>query len=266
MADQKISALTVLASADATDVFPIVDVSATQTKKITFTALKSSLALVKADVGLGNVDNTTDLNKPISTATQTALDLKENSLGFTAEDVANKNTNPALGSSNTQYPSQNAVKTYVDGREVAILARRIAKNITGNITTDITTAVDIPGANIALAASEVWAFEFDLQVGCNNTGGIKFALTFPAGATCRAIVFGTAGGITSQTTQVLTTSGGLTGANYNTVNSQGGFLRISGTLVNGANAGNLQAQFASTVDTQTSTVYGTSVIRADRVS
>lgn len=30
----------------------------------------------KADVGLGNVDNTSDLNKPISTATQTALDLK----------------------------------------------------------------------------------------------------------------------------------------------------------------------------------------------
>jgi len=32
--------------------------------------------LVKADVGLGNVDNTTDLLKPISTATQTALDGK----------------------------------------------------------------------------------------------------------------------------------------------------------------------------------------------
>ena len=30
----------------------------------------------KAEVGLGNVDNTSDLNKPISTATQTALDGK----------------------------------------------------------------------------------------------------------------------------------------------------------------------------------------------
>ena len=30
----------------------------------------------KTDIGLGNVDNTSDLNKPISTATQTALDLK----------------------------------------------------------------------------------------------------------------------------------------------------------------------------------------------
>jgi len=32
----------------------------------------------KTMVGLGNVDNTTDANKPVSTATQTALDLKSN--------------------------------------------------------------------------------------------------------------------------------------------------------------------------------------------
>lgn len=34
--------------------------------------------LIKADIGLGNVDNTTDLNKPISTLTQTALNSKSN--------------------------------------------------------------------------------------------------------------------------------------------------------------------------------------------
>jgi hypothetical protein len=33
-------------------------------------------ALTKSSVGLGNVDNTSDANKPVSTATQTALDLK----------------------------------------------------------------------------------------------------------------------------------------------------------------------------------------------
>lgn len=36
------------------------------------------VTLVKGDVGLGNVDNTSDLNKPISTATQAALDAKVN--------------------------------------------------------------------------------------------------------------------------------------------------------------------------------------------
>ena len=34
------------------------------------------VVLTKADVGLANVDNTSDLNKPVSTATQTALNLK----------------------------------------------------------------------------------------------------------------------------------------------------------------------------------------------
>ena len=44
-------------------------------------------SVTKAQVGLGNVDNTSDANKPISTATQTALNAKENSItaGTTAQ-------------------------------------------------------------------------------------------------------------------------------------------------------------------------------------
>lgn len=43
-----------------------------------YTALKTALSLVKADVGLGNVDNTADSAKPVSTAQQAALDVKAN--------------------------------------------------------------------------------------------------------------------------------------------------------------------------------------------
>jgi hypothetical protein len=39
-------------------------------------AQKTLLSLVKGDVGLGNVDNTSDGNKPISTAQQAAIDAK----------------------------------------------------------------------------------------------------------------------------------------------------------------------------------------------
>lgn len=49
-----------------------------------------AVVLTKSDVGLANVDDTSDANKPISTATQTALNAKQNSLGFTAENAANK--------------------------------------------------------------------------------------------------------------------------------------------------------------------------------
>lgn len=55
-----------------------------------FTLDVTSLSVSKADVGLGNVDNTSDLNKPVSTATQTALNLKLNSTAYTAADVLTK--------------------------------------------------------------------------------------------------------------------------------------------------------------------------------
>ena len=47
-------------------------------KTINSPVINSPSGLVKADVGLSNLDNTSDLNKPISTATQTALNLKIN--------------------------------------------------------------------------------------------------------------------------------------------------------------------------------------------
>lgn len=50
----------------------------------------SSVTLVKADVGLGNVDNTSDINKPISSATQSALNLKANTADLGA--LATKST------------------------------------------------------------------------------------------------------------------------------------------------------------------------------
>jgi hypothetical protein len=52
-------------------------------KNITYAAFKTLLSLVKGDVGLANVDNTSDTNKPVSTAQQTALNLKANLSGAT---------------------------------------------------------------------------------------------------------------------------------------------------------------------------------------
>jgi hypothetical protein len=43
------------------------------------------LGIVKGDLGLGNIDNTSDANKPVSAATQAALDLKANATDLTAE-------------------------------------------------------------------------------------------------------------------------------------------------------------------------------------
>ena len=51
--------------------------SGSQVNTVTSVAGKTAvITLTKYDVGLNNVDNTSDLNKPVSTDTQTALDLK----------------------------------------------------------------------------------------------------------------------------------------------------------------------------------------------
>jgi hypothetical protein len=121
MADQKISQLTTIVTVDtAADLFPIVDTSAAETKKITPTALKTALAL-------NNVDNTTDANKPISSATQTALDAKQATL-VSGTNIKTINSTSILGSGN-----------------IAISSAVAWGGVTGTLSnqTDLQTALDL---------------------------------------------------------------------------------------------------------------------------
>lgn len=93
----------------------------------------------KTNLELQNVDNTRDINKPISTATQAALNLKEN--------IANKSVDLILdGASDVKYPSAKAVKTYVDANSsagIAIIAAELARvsNAQAALTTNFNTEV-----------------------------------------------------------------------------------------------------------------------------
>ena len=63
----------------------------------------------KANLGLDKVDNTTDLNKPVSIATLAILDTKESR--------SNKSTNIIADSASiVKYPSVKAIKDYIDSR------------------------------------------------------------------------------------------------------------------------------------------------------
>ena len=69
-------------------------------------------ALTKSSVGLANVDNTSDANKPVSTATQTALDLKAPlaSPGLTGTPTA---PTAAVGTDTTQIATTAFVKAAI---------------------------------------------------------------------------------------------------------------------------------------------------------
>jgi len=117
----------------------------------------STIAAAKTNLAINNVDNTTDLNKPISTVTQAALDLKENS--------TNKSATTTLGTSDVLFPTQNAVKTYVDA---AIATTAVAD---GSITDSKIVSVNaskltgvVPVANGGTGASTIAAAKTNLAL------------------------------------------------------------------------------------------------------
>lgn len=72
--------------------------------------VKTALSLVKADVGLSNVDNTSDAGKPVSTAQQTALDLKANKT--LTYNVQNTNYTLVAADNNKVVASDDATGNY----------------------------------------------------------------------------------------------------------------------------------------------------------
>lgn len=73
-----------------------------------------NIVVTKSTVGLSNVDNTSDLNKPISYAVQSALDLKADASSLSGkEDVSHKVTN-FTSPNDTNYPTTKAVADMVN--------------------------------------------------------------------------------------------------------------------------------------------------------
>lgn len=88
-----------------------------------------AVVLDKTDVGLGNVDNTSDLNKPISTATQTALDAKIDTDGTGLSKSGTTLNHSAViesDTTDTAAPSVGGTISYVDS---------ITRDSTGHVTT-----------------------------------------------------------------------------------------------------------------------------------
>lgn len=155
--------------------------------------LTGVVVLTKSNIGLSNVDNTSDLNKPISTATQTALNAKQATITGAASTVVSSNLTADRAVVSNGSGKIDTVG--VTSGEVLYLA-----GATSNIQTQINAKADsIGGANSKLVykndagvveslgsrsvntdASLNAFVAFDLDTGGNKTGEVT---TYQANAT-----------------------------------------------------------------------------------
>ena len=143
-------------------------------KTLTAPAISSPTGLVKGDVGLGSVDNTADSAKPVSTAQQTALNLKANlaSPSFTGTvtsagavneakgaDIASATTTD-IGAATGNYVNVTGTTTITGLGTVAAGTRRVV-TFTGVLTlTYNATSLILPSAaSIITAAGDTAEFK-----------------------------------------------------------------------------------------------------------
>ena len=178
MPNQKISELTAIVTVDnSVDVLPIVDISANTTKKVTPTQLKTSLAL-------NNVDNTSDANKPVSSATQTALDAKQATL-VSGTNIKTVNNTSLLGSGNISISSavawggvtgtlsnQTDLQTALDGKvdENSAITGATKTKITYDAKGLVTGGADATTADIASSTDKRYVTDAQLVVVGNTSG------------------------------------------------------------------------------------------------
>ena len=99
-----------------------------------------NVVLTKSDVGLSNVDNTSDVDKPVSTATQTALNLKANIANptFTGTITGDLNGN-ASTATNVTWSGVTGKPTTISGYGIT---NAYTKTEIDTIVGDINSALD----------------------------------------------------------------------------------------------------------------------------
>lgn len=128
-----------------------------------------AVTLAKADVGLGNVDNTSDANKPISTATQTALNAKVDTsrtlsasgLATGGGDLSANRTIDVAAATAAEYRVGTATKAVSVQNAWSAMAE-VALTDAGTIAWDLSTGIDF---TVTLAGNRVLGNPTNVTVG-----------------------------------------------------------------------------------------------------
>jgi len=250
--------------------------------------------LTKTQVGLANVDNTSDASKPVSTAQQSALDTKlatngngGSLTGLTKTQVGLSNVD---NTADTAKPVSTAQQTALDAKQAALVSATNIKTVNGvsilgagdlavnqiasvqwarvlgsNATTTGQALVDVTGLVLPLVANAVYEIEAHLGVQTSAvTTGTAYGINYSAaGAAVEASITGSSNTTTSKTLRV--SAFNVATVIYMAGNNQTGGVIVKGIVTTGANAGDLSIRHLK-LTSGTSTVFINSYLRTIRIS
>jgi len=222
-----------------------------------------NITLTKTDIGLSNVDNTTDLLKPLSTATINALLLKE--------DKTNKSNDGTLaGASSTKYTTENAVKTYVDTKVPTYSSANGSNVLTvnaggtatswqpaasgggtvtgvsvianGGITASVGSSTSSPLITLGLGA--ITPTSINTAGNITTTGNISTGNITATGTISAPNISGTTTGVNTGD-QTITLSGDMTGSGTGAITTTIGANKVTYSKMQAMTAGKLLGSGAS---------------------
>lgn len=235
MPDEKISQLTTITTVDINaDLLPIVDTSATETKKITPSALKAALAL-------NEVDNTSDADKPISTAVQSALDAKASTTALSNHVVNTSNphnvTKSQVGLSNVDNtsdankPISTATQTALDGKQntLGFTPENVTNKGANNGYASLDSTGKVPSTQLPSYVDDiVEVANYAALPATGETGKIYITLD-------NNNIYRWSGSVYVQIAQPNAVWGGITGTLSNQTDLQSALNAKQDTLVSGTN-------------------------------
>jgi|GEM_PF-3496176 len=236
------------------------------------TAMAGNKTFTKTDVGLGNVDNTSDANKPVSTAAQAALDAKAPlaSPAFTGTPTGITKTHVGLGNVDNTSDANKPVSTAQAAADAlkqdAIKLYQTSSDITVN---NSTTPVTATGLALPVAANTTYEISGSLIYSASQAADIAFTWTYPAGCAMNWIPDGISTGSTSATNSIarqvraITEGGSIGGAAVGTKI----FAFPKGMLITSSTAGTVQLMFAqNTLDATDTVLHAGSYLKLTRLA
>lgn len=133
-----------------------------------------------------------------------------------------------------------------------------------NVTTTGQTLTDVTGLSAALVANSIYQFEANLSVSTSAvTTGVQYGVNYSAaGATIEANIVGASSTTASKTERISVLNTATT--TFLATSAQSGGIRITGSVITGANAGNLTIKHLK-VTSGTSTVFINSFLKVTRI-